>query len=77
MTDKTILGLTEYKTSDYLESIADIECYLETVLESVKVGNTPTKRELESELGFIRKALENSLAAVKRLGESDADFNSN
>ena len=69
--EKFSLGLTKYSTSDYLESIADIECYLEAALDSVKDGETLTKRELEIELRCLKTALENMLVAVARLGESD------
>ena len=71
--EKFSLGLKKYSTSDYLESIADIECYLEAVLDSVNrdKAETLTKRELEIELRCLKTALENMLVAVARLGESD------
>jgi hypothetical protein len=72
--EKFSLGLTKHSTSDYLESIADIECYLEAVLDSVKDGETLTKRELEIELSCLKTALENMLVAVARLGESDGKY---
>jgi hypothetical protein len=71
--EKFSLGLTKHSTSDYLESIADIKCYLEAVLDSVNrdKDETLTKRELEIELRCLKTALENMLVAVARLGESD------
>ena len=64
--------LTQYNTSDYLESMADIECYLEAVLDSDAVEFDPELEiYLESELGYLKIAVENVLVAMKRLGESD------
>jgi hypothetical protein len=71
--EKVMILITKHSTSDYLESIADIKCYLEAVLDSVNrdKAETLTKGELEIELRCLKTALENMLVAVERLGESD------